>query len=64
MLNLDANIHILKNVSCDNAIDQNTAIVFCFEPEEDCAAFAVRAIDCAEHKPARRVIVRRVEDNA
>lgn len=50
MLNVAANIYILKNVSCNNAIDKNTAIVFCFEPEEDCAAFAVRAIDYAEHK--------------
>jgi phospholipase D len=32
------------------SVSTNAAIAVCFAPEEDCAAFAVRAIDNAEHE--------------
>ena len=32
------------------SVTSGAAIAVCFSPEEDCAAFAVRAIDNAEHE--------------
>jgi phosphatidylserine/phosphatidylglycerophosphate/cardiolipin synthase-like enzyme len=35
------------------SVTSNAAIAVCFSPEEDCAAFAVRAIDTAEREMVR-----------